>query len=338
VLPAEPALYSTPLARIAPSGRWRRGNNLVLTYPPPPPPPHHTLVQGEKVLDMASAPGGKTTHIGQLMGSKGILVANDAKADRLPSLIANLTRMGVTCSIVSCLDGRKVPDAMRGFDRILLDAPCTGLGIIARDPSVRASKTKDDVLRMAHLQKQLALAAIDALDADASSKPGGGGILVYSTCSVTVEENEAVVNYLLRKRHVKLLPVFPPDGEDVGRPVSHSGGREGRVGEGPPPEGAHATRALHAPARHRASLHCLVVQRPLRPSPPRVGGDGCRRPVFRSAGASAALPHQPCSAFEPRRHPPHLHPAMRCAGFDVPLGGHVPPVPVAVAVSACACR
>jgi hypothetical protein len=202
---------------------------------------------------MASAPGGKTTHIGQLMASKGVLVANDAKADRLPSLIANLTRMGVTCSIVSCLDGRKVPDAMRGFDRILLDAPCTGLGIIARDPSVRANKTKDDVLRMAFLQKQLALAAIDALDADAASKPGGGGILVYSTCSVTVEENEAVVNYLLRKRHVKLLPVFPPEGEDVGRPVRAlttgrgGGGAAWHVGDHPlkartPP------RALPAPA------------------------------------------------------------------------------------------
>lgn len=149
---------------------------------------------GERVLDMASAPGGKTTHIAQLMQNAGVLVANDMKADRIPSLQANLSRMGVTNVVISCMDGRKVPEAMRGFDRVLLDAPCTGLGVISRDPSVRTQKTRADVLKMAHLQKQLVLAAIDAIDAHSKT----GGVLVYSTCSVAVEEDEAVVNYLLR--------------------------------------------------------------------------------------------------------------------------------------------
>ncbi|RYY34560.1 RsmB/NOP family class I SAM-dependent RNA methyltransferase [archaeon] len=189
---------------LAPSGQLHLGKTIVLTPPSPPfSRAFSTLcVQGEKVLDMASAPGGKTTYLAQLMENRGVLVAN-------------LARMGVVNTTVVCMDGRKIPDAMRGFDRILLDAPCTGLGIISRDPSVRTQKTRDDIVKMSHLQKQLILAACDALDAESST----GGIMVYSTCSVTVEENEQVVNYLLRKRHVKLLPIFEEGEEDVGRPV-----------------------------------------------------------------------------------------------------------------------
>jgi ribosomal RNA methyltransferase Nop2 len=171
---------------------------------------------GERVLDMCAAPGGKTSYIAQLMENKGVLVANDVRRDRLTPLYANLSRLGVTCVVVSCMDGRKVPGAAKGYDRILLDAPCTGLGVIARDPSIKTQKGRDDVVRQSHLQKQLILAAVDALDCHSPC----GGVLVYSTCSVSVEENEAVVNYVLRKRHVKLVPLFDAaaNQEDVGRP------------------------------------------------------------------------------------------------------------------------
>ena len=67
---------------------------------------------GERILDMAAAPGGKTTHIAQQMQNKGVIVANDVKKDRLPALIGNLARMGVTCATVSCMDGRKVKNAI----------------------------------------------------------------------------------------------------------------------------------------------------------------------------------------------------------------------------------
>ena len=156
---------------------------------------------GERILDMCSAPGGKTTYIAQLMKNKGILVANDLKKHRLPSTIMNLARLGVRHSIVVNQDGRAFPKTMGGFDRVLLDAPCSGLGVIAHDPSIKTTRTVPDILRTAHLQKELLLSAIDSVNHRSST----GGVIVYSTCSISVEENEQVVQYALEKRKVRLV-------------------------------------------------------------------------------------------------------------------------------------
>eukprot|EP00930_Biecheleria_cincta_P001489 TRINITY_DN102627_c0_g1_i1.p1 TRINITY_DN102627_c0_g1~~TRINITY_DN102627_c0_g1_i1.p1 ORF type:complete len:670 (+),score=188.85 TRINITY_DN102627_c0_g1_i1:44-2011(+) len=157
--------------------------------------------QDEIVLDMAAAPGGKTTYIGQLMRNTGTLFANDLRRDRCKALVANIHRMGLTNAVVTNMDGKKLSKMLPKLDRVLLDAPCTGSGIIARDPSVKVKRGQKDFEDHSKLQKELLQAAIDMVDAGSKT----GGYIVYSTCSVSVEENESVVDHVLKTRNVELV-------------------------------------------------------------------------------------------------------------------------------------
>jgi 25S rRNA (cytosine2870-C5)-methyltransferase len=176
----------------------------------------------ESVLDMSAAPGGKTSYIAQLMRNTGHIVANDLRPDRQKATVANLHRLGVRNVITSAYDGRKLSSIFsRRFDRVLLDAPCSGLGVISRDPTVKVQRKMNDIKQCAHLQKELLLSAIDTLKCKKGggggtqgSSSSGGGVMVYSTCSISVMENEEVIHYALSKRDIRVIDT----GLDFGRP------------------------------------------------------------------------------------------------------------------------
>jgi len=144
---------------------------------------------GEKVLDIAASPGSKATQIAQYMQNKGILIANDYKGDRMKPLSINLQRMGITNSIATLMHGRFFKDIQ--FDRILVDAPCSGTGTIRKSLKTLRMWNPNMVKRISGTQKQLLETAFNNLKA--------GGTIIYSTCTLEPEEDEGVVDYLLEK-------------------------------------------------------------------------------------------------------------------------------------------
>ncbi len=143
---------------------------------------------GELVLDACAAPGGKTTHLAVLMQNRGEILALDRNADRLKLLDDNRRRLGITIIRTIHADAAtSLPAACRGrmFDRILVDAPCSGLGVLRRHPEAKWAKHEAMFVRHHRLQIQILDAAVSVL------RPGG--VLVYSTCSTEREETEDVV-------------------------------------------------------------------------------------------------------------------------------------------------
>jgi NOL1/NOP2/sun family putative RNA methylase len=144
---------------------------------------------GEVVLDMAAAPGGKTTHLAELMNNSGTVVSIELNRERMKSLRSNITRMGVENVITIRMNALDAADLGISFDRILLDAPCTGTGTLFKNPEV-AKKEKEDVERCTALQRSLLEVAGRIL------KKGGG--MVYCTCSLLPEENELMLRHALK--------------------------------------------------------------------------------------------------------------------------------------------
>lgn len=157
----------------------------------------------ENVLDMAAAPGSKTTQLSALMHNTGLLVANELAASRIKSLAAVLQRLGVRNAALSHFDGRVFGDWLpQTFDAVLLDAPCGGEGTIRKDPDALKNWSQASIDSISELQKQLIDSAFRAL------KPGG--CLVYSTCTLNQQENQSVCQYLL-DRYADSVEVEPLD-------------------------------------------------------------------------------------------------------------------------------
>ncbi|MBD1556808.1 16S rRNA (cytosine(1407)-C(5))-methyltransferase RsmF [Vibrio sp. S9_S30] len=144
------------------------------------------------VLDVAAAPGSKTTQIAAALNNKGALVANEFSASRIKGLYSNIQRCGVRNVALTNFDGRVFGGWLpEKFDAILLDAPCSGEGTIRKDPDAMNNWSKESVMDIAHTQKDLIESAFHAL------KPGG--VLVYSTCTLNLEENQQVCHHLKNK-------------------------------------------------------------------------------------------------------------------------------------------
>jgi len=153
--------------------------------------------KGQKVLDMAAAPGGKTTFIAQRMQNTGAIIALEPNEKRARSMAFNLARLGVFNTCVCKMDGLEAAKLGK-FDRVLLDAPCSCEGVIAKDPSRKTSHAPEDVDYCSARQANLLETAIKA------TKPGG--VVVYSTCSFAPEENEAVVETVTGKLGARVEP------------------------------------------------------------------------------------------------------------------------------------
>ncbi|MFX1524284.1 MAG: RsmB/NOP family class I SAM-dependent RNA methyltransferase [Promethearchaeota archaeon] len=143
------------------------------------------------VIDMCAAPGSKATHLAQIMNNEGTLILIDRNRKRIPALEINLRRMGIVNSIVINMDSVNLSNLKIKAHKILLDAPCTGEGLIRQDANRKKSRKLRDIEKMAVIQKKLLSAGLNALDIN--------GELLYSTCSIAPEENELVVHEVLEE-------------------------------------------------------------------------------------------------------------------------------------------
>ncbi|HTP66757.1 MAG TPA: 16S rRNA (cytosine(967)-C(5))-methyltransferase RsmB [Geobacteraceae bacterium] len=147
---------------------------------------------GERVLDVCAAPGGKTTHIAQLMENRGSITAADTSRRKIALIEENAQRLGISIITTAILDAVKPVPAQEKYDRILVDAPCSGLGVLRRNPEGKWWKTPADIAELVARQKAILGNAADLLK--------DGGTLLYATCSTALEENEAVVADFLSKK------------------------------------------------------------------------------------------------------------------------------------------
>ncbi|MDI3316420.1 MAG: 16S rRNA (cytosine(967)-C(5))-methyltransferase RsmB [Bacillota bacterium] len=163
---------------------------------------------GERVLDVAAAPGGKSTHLAEQMEDRGLVLAVDVDARRLGRVEENARRLGLRSIRVLAEDARHLAERLEAasFDRLLVDAPCTGTGVLNRRAEARWRKRPQDVGRAARLQAEILDGVAPLLRR--------GGTLVYSTCTLEPEENRETVESFLRRwpgyRWDPLAPWLPP--------------------------------------------------------------------------------------------------------------------------------
>ncbi|GAU78745.1 16S rRNA (cytosine(967)-C(5))-methyltransferase RsmB [Fusibacter sp. 3D3] len=160
--------------------------------------------EGQTVVDVCSAPGGKATHVAQLMNNTGVVYARDLHEHKLSLIMENVERLGLDNIKVQIFDAQLFDKALEHkADVVLVDAPCSGLGIIRRKPDIKYNKSIEELLELSELQKQIL--------STSSEYVKDQGTLIYSTCTLNFEENEAVVRWFLEHH-----PKFELDGDQGG--------------------------------------------------------------------------------------------------------------------------
>lgn len=161
---------------------------------------------GERVLDLCAAPGGKTIQTALKMHNEGLIIANDISKSRANVLLSNIERLGISNTVVTSYDFKEFYKDFQGyFDRIILDAPCSGSGMFRKSDEMKDDWTYEKVLKNSAIQKDLILMSYSMLKE--------GGTLAYSTCSYSFEEDEEVVEYLLTNTDAKLENIPSFEGE-----------------------------------------------------------------------------------------------------------------------------
>lgn len=154
--------------------------------------------ENEMVLDACSAPGGKTTHLAELMKNKGKIEAWDLHVNRIKLVEQNAKRLGISIITTKQKDALQYEEKYKEkFDKILLDVPCMGLGVIKRKPDIKWKKTKEDIADLVRVQKEILQICSQYL------KPGGE--IVYSTCSILKEENEKVIEEFIHGKDFDII-------------------------------------------------------------------------------------------------------------------------------------
>jgi len=159
--------------------------------------------RGETILDACASPGGKTTALAAAMDNQGLIIATDLRGRRVDLLARTIRSLGATCARVVQADSSTVLPFRSRFDAVLLDAPCSGLGTLRRDPDIRWRRSEDELTRFAAMQVQMLHRVAEAVDP--------GGRIVYATCSSEPEEDEDVVaEFLSSHRDFALAPERVP--------------------------------------------------------------------------------------------------------------------------------
>ena len=170
---------------------------------------------GMKVLDLAAAPGGKSTQLAAYLAGEGLLVSNEISSKRAKILVENMERFGATNVVVTNESADRLAKVFKGyFDLIVLDAPCSGEGMFRKQPDAMDYWSLDYPSQCASLQREIL--------ADAVTMLAEGGRLVYSTCTWAPEENEEIVKWLLDEYEFELLPIEQINGMTAGIDLSET--------------------------------------------------------------------------------------------------------------------